>query len=75
MRKRWYSVLLLYPDYMSDGVKTYYDFVQAYSPMGAVLLARLHCTDANKNEIDNPYDLLVLLITRGRNKGEEIDGL
>ena len=66
-----YSVLLLYPDYMSDDYpETYYTFVTADSVQGAIDAARSDCMEDNSNEedgcfIENPDDLLVLLVTDG----------
>jgi hypothetical protein len=68
-----YSVLLLYPDYIADGIETYYAFVQADSPRAAVGLAQNEAVKANELDGDEAQDFLPLLVTEGHNYGLPLD--
>jgi hypothetical protein len=58
-----YSVLLLYPDYISEGDDTSYEHVMADSPDQAVEFARQLA--ANATECEDPTDFDILLVTEG----------
>ena len=61
-----YSVLLLYPDYLTDGnPQTYYTHVLAASPQHAVDVARRACGAVNEGSIHDPNDCAVLLVVFG----------
>ena len=68
-----YSVLLLYPDYLTRDYpfETYYAFVKADNPVKAITEAQLEAVEANggKKYIPNNNDFAVLLITSGWNSG------
>ena len=66
-----YSVLLLYPDYISDnfGHETYYDFVGARGVKSAIKEARRRCIATNDLDLDSPDDLHALLVVEGHQKG------
>ena len=72
-----YSVLLLYPDYLSDGPETYYGFVRACSPSEAVDKARLQAArHARHGDVVDRDDLRELardfrveLVIRGHRRG------
>lgn len=63
-----YSVLLLYPDYITDGTKTYYAHVYAKNLDDAVTLAQMDAALAqpkdNLHAID-PVDFLTLGVWLG----------
>ncbi len=75
-----YSVLLLYPDYMSDvWGKSYYSFVEANDPEQAVEVARQACMQANTEEggfagVSTPEDLACLLVIHGRHSDLHVRG-
>lgn len=82
MNKRPFSVLLLYPDYMSDafGHETFYGYVEARSPASAVHEAQMQCVEHNTSPpddmnpepfcpIDSPDDLHPLLVLEGHRYG------
>lgn len=65
-----FSVLLAYPDYLSDGLKTYYTSTPGPSIDEAIHQARLECIDVNSwtdmGEITQyPEDFRVLLVIAG----------
>ena len=72
-----YSVLLLYPDYLSDGPETYYGFVRAGSPKEAAGKARLqaarhvrHGDDIDRDDLrELGDDFQVELVLRGHRRG------
>jgi hypothetical protein len=60
-----YSVLLLYPDYVtSGGHETYLAYVSAKTVAGAIRLARAEVMKGC-DTIENPNDLFVHLVTTG----------
>ena len=64
--KKKYSVLLLYPDYLSDGTTTYYHLTEACSPKKAALKAQQAALKALGEAVcDDCEDLLVLLLIEG----------
>lgn len=72
MKNEPYSVLLLYPDYMSGsfGHDTFWEAVDARTPVEAVHKARKACIETNTtNNGDCPIheadDLHVLLVIKG----------
>ena len=69
-----YSVLLLYPDYVSEqyGTETYYAFVEAADPLDAVAVAQREAVSAQDIEIDNPTDFAPLLVTQGHHWGQPL---
>lgn len=66
VKKEQFSVLLLYPDYLSDGKETYYAFVRATNAGMAVIAAQHEASKANSDTV--PDDFLPLLVTCGHNK-------
>lgn len=67
-----YSVLLLYPDYMSDnfGQETYYAHVEAIDRDMAVHNAQHQAQTCEGNEsCDNPEDFHPLLVLEGWHHG------
>lgn len=67
-----FSILLLYPDYMSENItETYYELVDATDVHDAVAKARGACmvecwnTSEDVSLIDDPHDLAVLLALDG----------
>ncbi len=72
-----YSVLLLYPDYLSDGPETYYGFVRAGSLVEAAGKAQLQAARACRRGDDVDQDDLrelandfqVELVIRGHRRG------
>ena len=72
-----FSVLLLYPDYMSDGPETYYGFVRACSPAEAAGKARLQAArharrgdDVDRDDLRELADnFQVELVIRGHRRG------
>jgi hypothetical protein len=71
-QQQTYSVLLLYPDYLSEqyGEETYYAFVEAANSLDAVAAAQREAAVAQDVEIDDPADFAPLLVTRGHHHGE-----
>jgi hypothetical protein len=69
-----YSVLLLYPDYLSDqfGKETYYAFVEATNAIQAIAAAQRQAADAQTAEIDDPTEFRPLLVTQGHHYGEPL---
>ncbi len=67
-RKRWYSVMLQYPD--QEG-STYYTHVQACCPRDAVEVSRRSMLDDNDWTTEDYAldDIEVLLVLRGRHFG------
>ena len=64
---KFYSVLLLYPDWANDdGAETYYAFVEASEPAAAVAEARRQALEANGWTDIDPTDFAPLLVTEGR---------
>lgn len=64
--KRKYSVLLLYPDYLSDGPTTYYHLTEAANPKKAAARAQRAAAQAQVEGACNDYeDFLVLLVIEG----------
>ena len=76
-RAKPFSVLLLYPDYVSDGPETFYAFVRADSPWDAAQRAqRTAARRLRAGEKPDPDDLRVLaedfkveLVLRGHRRG------
>lgn len=68
MNMKSFSVLLMYPDYMSDGVETFYDFVRADTPDEAVAKARKRAVKQNEMEQDQADDFAELLVLPGHKK-------
>lgn len=81
---KWYSVLLMYPDYIAqDNPETYYAHVLAYSTEHAVEKARNLAAEANEahfsylgaEEFDRKKkDFTPELILRGRHYGVPFQG-
>lgn len=73
--KKNFSVLLLYPDYVSNnfGQETCYEFVKAKDQTEALEKARAKCRK-NCHAIDADEDLFCLLITEGHNYGLVANG-
>ncbi len=77
MKKLRYSVLLLYPDYLSDERETYYTFVTASCPTEAACDAQLEAARAVRHGDDVDADDLrelagdfkVELVLRGHHCG------
>ena len=71
-----YSVLLLYPDYLSDGPETYYGFVRACSAAEATGKARFQAArharrgdDVDRDDLrELADDFQVELVIRGHRK-------
>jgi len=73
VRFRFYSVLLLFPNYANDsGTETYYTFVEALNPSEAVFLARLKAAAAQQDMEMKPDDFVPLLMTSGHHASEPI---
>ena len=76
LKRTPYSVLLIYPDYLSDGLETYYAFVRATCPAEAARNAQLKAARAARrgDDVDRDdlrelaQDFKVLLILRGHRK-------
>ena len=72
-----YSVLLIYPDYVSDGPETYYGFVRAESPSEAAAKAQLQAArtlrrgdDVDRDDLrELASDFKVELVIRGHRRG------
>lgn len=62
-----YSVLLRYPDYVSDTGETFYAFVTASNPKQAVALAQQDACELNN--LTERDDFAPILVTAGHNKG------
>lgn len=67
---KYYTVLLLYPDYFTDnyGQETHLNTVEADTPEEAVSLARAICVSDNSDseyQIRGDEDLFVLLVIEG----------
>lgn len=62
-----YSVLLLYPDYVTDtfGHDTFYTFVEAACTSIAVQNAKIECGRLNKMPMSEIFDLHCLLVIEG----------
>ncbi len=75
--KTWWSVLLAYPDWLSDYGDTYYEFVQAADRSAAVKAARRKLMKANdwplppdaESPVQSLDELDVVLVLRGRHQG------
>ena len=66
MRRKPFTVLLLYPDYLSDGQETYLAHVSTYSVANAVKEAQLIAWKiAWKDSDGKPDDFRPLLCVRG----------
>lgn len=63
--KKQYTVLLLYPDYMSDGDETYHAWVQAESTKDAQVKAQQQAAEDNELEADKADNFLVLACYEG----------
>lgn len=76
-RLKPFSVLLIYPDYVSDGPETYYGFVQAASPAEAAEKGQLQaarvCRHGDSVDRDDlrelAKDFKVELVLRGHRRG------
>jgi hypothetical protein len=65
-----YSVMLLYPDYLSDGHQTFYTWVHAAGPADAVHRARIEAMTSNgwtPDDVADEEDFICLLVTEGHN--------
>lgn len=62
-----YTVILLYPDYMSEiyGQETYCDSVEAADPAQAVALARDEVKRIYPEELQDPEDMFLLALFEG----------
>jgi hypothetical protein len=77
MKIRPFSVVLLYPDYLSDGNEAYYGFVRAQSPAEAVSKAQMQAARAYRRSDHGDQDDLceladdfkVCLVFKGHRKG------
>jgi hypothetical protein len=68
-----YSVLLLYPDYLTDDlIETYYVFVGASDPIEAVAVAQRHAAAAQEGVEIEPDDFAPLLVTKGHHASEPL---
>ena len=56
LKRKPYSVLLIYPDYLSDGRETYYTYVRASCPTEAACDAQLKAARAVRNGDDVDKD-------------------
>lgn len=73
-RPRWYTVILLRPDYMTDnyGQDTWMDSVKARDPEEAVELARGQCHLADNeglgddDDLGYPDEYFVIAVIRGK---------
>lgn len=65
MKAQHYTVILLYPDYMSDGVETFTTTAYARSPESAVMIARL-AAFYGWDSIEDPDDLAHIMTFVGR---------
>ena len=68
-----YSVLLLYPDYVTDsGTETYYAFVEASDAIDAVAVAQRQAFAAQEGVIFPPDDFVPLLVTEGHHASQPL---
>jgi hypothetical protein len=68
-----YSVLLLYPDYATDGrTETHYAWVEAHDPSAAVAEAQRHALAANAWSDTDPADFIPLLVIGGHHYGQPV---
>jgi len=68
-----YSVLLLYPDDMTDGgTETFYAWVEATDPSAAVAEARQQALAANEWDDMSPGSFVPLLVIEGHHYGQPI---
>lgn len=76
-RPRWYTVILLRPDYMTSnyGQDTWMEAVKARDPEEAVKLARGECHLADNEDLDDdtdyygsPDDYFVIAVIRGNHE-------
>lgn len=66
-----YSVLLLYPDGMTDGAtETYYAWVEATDPIAAVAEARRQALAVNEWDDADPAGFAPLLVVEGHHYGQ-----
>jgi hypothetical protein len=71
--KKPYSVLLLYPDYVTDGgTETYYAFVEAPDPNAAVAQATRQAVAAQEGVAYEPDDFAPLLVTEGHHASQPL---
>lgn len=63
-----YSVLLMYPDYISDTAETFYTFVTAQNRKAAILKAQKECKAESFISLDSLDDLRVILVIDGHRK-------
>lgn len=68
-----YSVLLLYPEDIAEGVETFYCFVRAGSPAAAVAKARArmrrHCEELKDRDSYPDDDIVADLVLAGWRRG------
>jgi hypothetical protein len=64
MNMKKFSVLLLYPDYVSDGVETFFAHVRAADKDAAILKAQNMAARENIG-VDQPEDFAVLIVSSG----------
>ena len=66
MELKKYTVMLLYPDYATDGnTETFLDWVEAPAPSDAEELAKYHAVQKNPDTCDDEDDFLVLFVCEG----------
>ena len=76
LKRKPYSVLVIYPDYLSDGLETYYTFVRASCPTEAACDAQIKAARAvrdgdgvDKDDLrELARDFKVELVLRGHHK-------
>lgn len=69
-RQKKYSVLLQYPDYMTDGqVETHYSFVEATCVEHAIEAARQKAIETTQFPNEDQADFITLLVLKGHNFG------
>jgi len=71
---KWFSVLLLYPDYIAEtfGHETFYAFVQASDNLAAIAAAQRQAGIHNRKVygVKCGGDFHPLLVLKGRHRGE-----
>lgn len=71
--ERPYSVLLLYPDHVNDrGTETFYAFIEAADPQGAVAVAQRQASDAQEGIRIEPEEFTPLLVTEGHHVSQPL---
>lgn len=71
---KWFSVLLLYPDYIAEtfGHETFYDWVRADDNIHAIAKTQRRAGELNRSQhgVKCGADFHPLLVLRGRHRGE-----